>query len=199
MNNNGCVMIIEEIKLRFADYMDGVRVSMLIDRSVGNNNKGSKRWVNKIISTNQDEWISAVSKLLELQKHLNDPDIRLYACVNDRKMDRAINAFQHTLLDLQDSSKMDFFRRINDRFCSSLMQPQCRNSKLFLIDYDFKEPGRIDKFISDNMIVVRKTYPSKRGWHYITDGFDVRLTRGQGFDVQRDGLLLINWMNNDND
>ena len=27
----------------------------------------------------------------------------------------------------------------------------------------------------------------------------VRLTRGQGFDVQRDGLLLINWMDNDND
>ena len=50
MNNNGCVMVIEEIKHRFADYMDGVRVSMLIDRSVGNNNKGSKRWVNKTVS-----------------------------------------------------------------------------------------------------------------------------------------------------
>ena len=38
---------IEELKLRFALFMDVIRIVMLIDRGVMNNNKGSKRWINK--------------------------------------------------------------------------------------------------------------------------------------------------------
>lgn len=178
-------------------FCDGIRVVMLIDRGVQNSNKGSRRWINKIITTNKQEWLNAVSKLLYMQEYLGNPDIRLYSCVNDRKIDKAITMFKHRQLDLLDDMKTGFYSRINDSFSSCLMKPENKNSKYFLLDVDSKEQQEVDDFIHNNDIQVKLYYETKNGWHFIVEPFNVTLAEGaKTFIVNKDGLMLLHWMNN---
>lgn len=196
-------MSIEEIvgiQNRFKLFMDGVRVVMLIDRGVMNSNKGSKRWINKIITTNQNEWINAVNVLLGLQKHVGNPDIRLYSCLNDRKLDKSIAMFKHKQIDLLDDMKHRFYSKINDSFASCLMKPENKLSKYFMLDIDSKDTKEADKFISDNLLQVVHTYPTKNGWHYILEPFNVMLAKGKKtFSVNKDAMLLIKFLEDKND
>lgn len=182
----------------FKDFQDGIRVVMLINRGVMNSNKGSKRWINKIITTDRPSWLKAVERLMALQDHLDDPDIRLYASVNSRKLDKAINTFKHQQLDILPEQKEEFYSHINDRFCSCLMKPENRDSKYFLIDQDSKTANAylaVDKLLSDNNIKCYYNYSTKNGYHYIVQPFDVRLIEGiKDVSLQKDGLLLLRWL-----
>lgn len=188
-------MNIEEIKHRFDGFMDGVRVVMLLNRGIQNSNKGSKRWINKIITTNKGEWIDAVSKLLEMQHYLNNPDIRLYSCLNDRNIDKAINMFKHKQIDLLDDMKLRFYSKIIDSFASCLMKPENKLSKYFLLDIDQKDVSETENFISKHSLKVVHYYPSKSGWHYIVEPFNVKLAETcKTFEVKKDALLLVNYL-----
>lgn len=183
------------IQNRFHGFMDGIRVVMLIDRGIQNSNKGSKRWINKIITTNEAEWINAVNRLLELQYHLNEPDVRLYSCLNDRNLDKAIKLFTHKQIDILPDMTIRFYAGINNTFCSCLMKPENRKSKLFLLDIDSKDLTEVDHFVADYLIQVKHIYHTKKGWHYIVAPFDVRLSHGmKTFIVNKDGLLLVNYL-----
>ncbi len=185
----------QEIIKRHENFRHGVRVMMLIDRGEQNSNKGSKRWINKIITTDENEWDNALLRLLELQHYLKNPDVRLYACVNSRKLDNAIKLFQHRQIDLQDDMKLKFYSKINNTFASCLMKPENKQTKFFMIDIDTKDPLEADKFVSDNMIKIIHSYPSKNGWHYICEPFDVRLSNCyRTFTVLKDGVLLLNYL-----
>lgn len=191
------IRTIIDIQNLFRDYMSGVRVVMLIDRGVMNSNKGSKRWINKIITIDESSWIQAVNKLLEMQYYLNEPDIRLYSCLNNRKIDKAIQMFKHKQLDVTADMKERFYTRINDSFSSCLMKPENKNTKFFLLDIDSKCTKEVDKFISDNLIKIIHTYPTKKGWHYVAEPFDARLANGhKTFILNKDGLLLIHYLEN---
>lgn len=175
--------------------MDGVRVVMLIDRGVQNSNKGSRRWINKIITTNYGEWIKAVKVLSDMQDYIGNPDIRLYSCVNDRKIDKAILMFKHKQLDVLEESKNTFYAKINDSFASCLMKPENKNTNFFLLDIDTRESKEIDKFVQQYAIQVFHTYPTKKGWHYITLPFNAKIADNQTiFTLQKDGLLLIRYI-----
>lgn len=187
-----------EISHEFAEFRDGVRVLMLIDRGVMNADKGSRRWINKIVTTNVEQWERALEKLLHLQYYLNEPSIRLYASVNDRKMEQAIRHFQHKQLDMvTDDERFAFYRDINNRWCSSLMQPANRNSRLFLLDVDTKDENYI-KVVAENLrqrdgVTFKKIYATPNGAHWVTEGFDVRLVENiPSVEVKKDGLLLLN-------
>lgn len=189
--------LIDEIMEKFKDFTSGVRVMMLIDRGVQNNNKGSKRWVNKLISFNSGTFEKNLSKLIELQYYLKNPDIRLYTCVNDRKLDSAIKYFQHKQIDINDEAeKISFYTHINDNFCSALMQTENKRSRLFLIDIDQKNTNEVDSMLNhDNILPILK-YETKKGWHYITNSFDPKILCLCSFaEVKKDGLILINWIN----
>jgi len=175
--------------------MDGVRVVMLIDRGIMNSNKGSKRWINKIITSCKDEFIEATFSLMELQDHIGNPNIRLYSCLNDRKIDKAIALFKHKQIDLQDDMKLKFYCKINNSFASCLMQPENKSSKLFLLDADSKEDLEVERFIESYSIVTRKSYPTKNGWHYIVEPFNVKLAENcKTFEVKKDGLILLRYL-----
>lgn len=175
--------------------MDGVRVVMLIDRGVMNSNKGSRRWINKIITTNEEEWLNAVERLMALQDYLANPAIRLYACINSRNMDKGIKHFMHKQLDVQPDMKMRFYAHINNTFASCIMQPENRATKFFLLDIDTKYPKEVDNFIEEKAIIVRKTYPTKNGWHYIVEPFNAMWANGhQTFTLIKDGLLLLRYI-----
>ncbi len=197
-------MLVEQalfsITLKCESFCDGFRVVMLIDRGVQNSNKGSRRWINKIITTNRQEWVSAVSKLLYMQEYIGNPDIRLYSCINDRKIDKAINLFQHRQLDLLSDMKAAFYSRINDSFSSCLMKPENKNSKYFLLDVDSKEQEEVDDFIEQNNIQIKLWYETKNGWHFIVDPFNVTLADGaKTFTVNKDGLMLLHYMDDNKD
>ncbi len=186
---------ITDIKNRFKMFMDGVRTVMLIDRDNNNTNKGSKRWIKKIITTNETEWIDAVSYLLTIQEFRDDDSVRLYSSVNTRKIDSAIKTFQHKQLDLQPDMVTRFYTHINDSFFSCLMAPENKLSKYFLMDIDTRIPIEADRFISEHLIQVVMTYPTKNGWHYIVEPFNTEWAMKQkDFTLLKDGLLLLNYL-----
>src|SRR5690348_10102565 len=97
--NDELLLIIEKqiLTICYPFFLEGMRVQMLIDRSIGNTNKGSKRWVNKLISYDSTQFIENCRKLLEQMYYFGNPDIRLYSCVNNRYQTKAINRFQHLI------------------------------------------------------------------------------------------------------
>jgi hypothetical protein len=130
-----------------------------------------------------------------MQYYLNEPDIRLYACLNDRKIDSAINLFKHKQIDLNADMKERFYAKINDSFASCLMKPENRSSKYFMLDIDTKDNFEVDDFVAREKIQVLHTYPTKNGWHYIVSPFNVKLAEGyKTFTVNRDAMLLLHYM-----
>lgn len=189
------IMIIESIKTTFEHFMYGIRVVMLIDRDKQNSNKGSRRWINKIITTNEIQWINAINRLLEMQYHLNNPSIRLYSCLNNRNLDKAIKAFNHRQIDLDPDMMALFYAKINDSFCSCLMKPENKLSKYFMLDVDTKEPNEVDDFVFKENINVTHRYQTKNGWHYIVLPFNVKLAEGyKTFTVNKDAMLLVHYL-----
>lgn len=185
----------KDILQRFEQFTHGVRVMMLIDRGISNSNKGSKRWINKLISTNTDEFAKNLEILIEQQYSINNPDIRLYSCVNPRKLEKAINYFQHRQLDLNSlEEKLYFYRKINDRFCSSLMQPENRDGNLFLIDYDKSDAGIASLMLQleKNNIEILSQYKTPNGWHLITSPFNPNiLNEIENVETKKDALILL--------
>lgn len=177
-------------------FTHGVNVLMLIDRSKKNSNKGSRRWVNKIITSGAEDFYEAAEKLIEQQVYLNNPSIRLYSSINSRNMAKAILAFKHKQLDLLEQNEAIFYQRINDSFCSCLMQPECRNENLFLLDCDSKDISEVTSFLAKHFgIQVHHQYQTPNGWHFIVDAFNPAMCEGMTtFEVKKDALMLLNWI-----
>lgn len=177
-------------------FKQGINVLMLIDRGVQNSNKGSKRWINKIITEDCESWNNAAQKLIELQIHIGDPDVRLYSSINPRSMKKAIKTFQHKQLDLNEDNEATFYRRINDSFCSCLMQPENRDRSLFLLDHDTKVATELNAFqVTNHDLKTHYLYPTPNGWHLILDPFNPELMQGMTqTELKKDALMLVNWL-----
>lgn len=166
---------------------------MLINRGIQSSNKGSRRWINKIITNSTEGFNEALKSLLTMQSYLDDNSIRLYSSVNSRSIDKAVKLFNHKQLDLLDEQKEKFYSRINDSFSSCLMAPECRQTRHWLLDIDTKDTAETDKLIADNFIQVGFRYETPNGWHYIVEPFDKRIADGiEYFTIIKDGLLLLN-------
>lgn len=186
---DGRLMIFDEIPIEF---MSGVRVLMLIDRGVKNSNKGSKRWINKIITTNAIEWANAYHALTQQMMYLNNSSIRLYQSLNERKFDQSVTMFQHAQLDVLPENRLSFYRNLNDRFCSALMKPENKRSKYMLLDVDSQDTREVDMFVMNHLLEVKRTYQTPNGWHYIVAPFNVLLAKeAQTFEVKKDALMLL--------
>lgn len=59
-------------------FKEGIHVQMLINRDIGNSNKGSRRWVNKLISTNKEEYDKNVEVLIKQQEYQSLVDNPMY-------------------------------------------------------------------------------------------------------------------------
>jgi len=170
----------------------GIRVIMLINRGVNNSNKGSKRWINKIITTNENDWDNAFEKLSLLQDNLKDTNVRMYSCVNSRNIDKAISMFKHKQIDLNEEMKNKFYSNINNSFCSCLMKPENKLSKYFIIDIDTKRTKEADYFVFNNEIEVISIRETVNGHHYICKPFNFKLAENyKTFSVIKDGLILV--------
>lgn len=166
----------------------GVRVQMLINRGISNSNTGSKRWVNKLVSTSSESFVSNCQKLLDQMCFIDDPDVRLYASVNSRCIKKAKKEFMHQWIDAQDDS---FFLNAHNKMISALMKPECRDTSYYLIDVDTKEPKHdIETLIGSDKVVAH--YPTPNGFHFVTHGFDTRVLKDvPDVEIKRDGLMLL--------
>ena len=172
-------------------FIDGLHVQMLIDRSIGNNNKGSKRWINKLFSFNAADFYKNCEKLLEQMYHIDEPELRLYSSVNARNQTKAFREYACKLIN--NSDNLDFWKSINNQFVSCLMTPENRASNYWLIDLDEGSTAAYNellKMIPLGCLIT--SYATPNGWHLITKGFDMRIpVQFPNVEVKRDGLLLL--------
>jgi hypothetical protein len=187
MNNEEIMIKILERGYPF--YNEGAQVQMLINRAVGNTNKGSKRWVNKLVSFNKEDFTINCFKLIAQMKHIGDPSIRLYGSINARKYIEARKSFSHRLIDKYDDDL--FWKDINSNLISAFMQPENSIKKYYLIDSDDKNNfDAISNLIPDDKL--KKVYNTKKGHHFITSGFDIRPLKDiPNVEMHRDGLMIL--------
>lgn len=175
----------------------GVHVQLLINRGINNANSCSKRWIRKLISTSNEEYDANCKELIDIQNEMKNPDIRLYASLNPRNMDKAILMFKHRQLDVNDNKKVAFYKKINDSFVSCLMSPECKERKYYLVDLDTE--SNIARELVEDLIATQGedliifSYETPNGFHYVMKRFNVKILDGIfACEVKKDGLILLN-------
>jgi hypothetical protein len=174
------------------EFMDGVKVLMLIDRGVGSSNKGSRRWINKLISYDRSEFLINLLRLEEQQRVIGDPNVRIYGSINARNPQPAIRDFQVRQVLIQtDEERRHFYKNLNTMFVSCLMKPANRAEKKYLIDMDSKDKSQVS-IIRDRYHILHK-YETPNGWHFICKPFDVRtIIDLPHCEVKKDALMIWN-------
>ncbi len=169
-------------------FVAGMHVQMLINRDVGNTNKGSKRWVNKLVSFNEKDYEQNCTSLLEQMYSIDNDGIRLYASINPRCYDRVTKEFLAKAI--LDGNKL-FYKNIHAKFISIAMKPEQRERTLWLIDVDDKELiPKTDELLKESYVAL--SYETPNGKHYIVSHVDMRpFKEMEGVDVHRDGLMLL--------
>ena len=195
----GIEMLAEMIVHNAWGFTCGVRVQMLINRSIGNSNKGSKRWVSKLISTSHKEFKQNIIKLLHQMHHLGNPGIRLYSCVNERSLEKGVKRFMTRQIEVMNRlEEWDFYKDIQNNMVSCLMKPESRQGRgMFLVDIDSKHPVTVFgvyRCLKENNIEVFHKYETPNGIHVITKPFNPRLlSHIKKVEVKKDGLLLLHY------
>lgn len=198
MNNKKTLQDYEEqadkIIAEFFNYTDGVRMLMLIHRSKEGGKLGDRNKKNvRKISNNRDEFREMLIELLK-EKDKRSDVYRIYSCVNERNLDKAIRIFKQRQLDADyydKDSKYKFYTDIKNSFLSALMSPQARNSTQFLLDID---DGLDIKTVKEKLTQITRnfiTYKTKNGWHIISQPFNPTLL--PNVPINKDGLLLLNY------
>lgn len=180
---------------KFDGFTDGVRFLMLSHRSKeGGHNRDRKQF--KRIANGQDEFAEILEEMLEV-KHTSKKPYRIYSCVNERDINKAIRLFKQNQLDADyydEESKNSFYFDIKNRWISALMRHQSRAETNFLIDLDTKNKDEVketEEFIFRAIGRNSLKYETKNGYHFITPPFNPKLM--PGYDIKKDGLLLLSY------
>lgn len=182
-------------------FTDLFRVQMIIDRGVANSNKGSKRWVNKLVSYNHETFLENCEKLLHQMVYYGNPDWRLYSSVNPRNAEQATKLLIADLvMDIGDDANDRKYLNINSRYISALCVPESRDyvrNQYFLIDVDTHEVDvakTIMQSLEDDTSLI---YNTPNGFHILTQKFDTRIIQNiEHVSFKRDGLILLAWNEN---
>lgn len=189
---------LEEIKLQFNNYSDGIRVVLLIHRSKeGGLNNTHKRHLKKIVTKNSKQFFEAIEEMQEIMKKDERP-LRIYATVNKRDMKKAIRHFKENQLAndyAADSIKDEFYLDIKNRWISSLMKTSSKGETNFLIDLDECDERSFHGIynIVEKYTKIQTYYQTKNGYHIITDPFNYTLINDDRINIHVDSLMLIDF------
>ena len=193
MTNNITENKIERILTKFEnfDITSGYRMLMLIDRSKCELNSRQKKCIRRI-SKNKEEFIEMLRYLLNNKKEGE----RIYSCVNERDINKAIRNFKQNQLDADyydEESKNSFYLDIKNRWISAMMKPQAKKTSYFLLDIDTKDKESVESIVKYVGEISRNyiKYETKNGYHIICPPFNPQLL--QGVDIKKDGMLLLDY------
>jgi hypothetical protein len=175
-------------------YQEGTRVLMLTAR-----HKDGHRDERKVFRVSHDE-----EQYSKHRQHLLDmlrPGERIYATAAARNVKRASRIFRERQLAAEyDQDPMAFYRDLQNRWISCLMNTTTRQHKLYLFDCDSTEDIELvrqdiaerthELGIGNNI----HTYRTKSGMHVLTPAFDGRsLSEHTKKLLHADPLMLIAW------
>ncbi len=182
-------MLIDDLTQLPESFKSGYRGILLIHRNKDGCIGNAQRKSFKKISNSPEQWEKIVSEYRHMQQ-TSHQGFRIYSSVNPRNMPKAIHEFKRRQLefDYGNNEELDeFYRDIDNRFFSCLMNPNCRIGSLFLVDCDTEEEYLKGKDrIPENLIVF--DYATKSGRHIITNPFNPDELK---VDIKKDDLLSI--------
>lgn len=178
-------------------FTSGVRVLFLLQRHKdGGHTNNSK--LRMYITRDTAEWIDAYAKLLQEKDDYPEIALRIYQTLNARDIKKAVRTFKEKQLDndyADEETFTNFYVDIKNRWVSSLMAPQNRVTSDFLIDVDTKEDATctlVEKAINDLGLNIIGFYPSKKGYHYIVNPFNLTLfPKIDMVEVKKDPMMLL--------
>ncbi len=187
----------EKILSKFGnfDLTSGYRMIMLINREKNGKDRNESRSIRRV-SKNSEEFIILLEEFLAQKKTKEFQNYRIYSCVNDRDINKAIRTFKKTQLDADyydEENRNSFYTDIKNRWLSALMQPQSRKSHYFLLDIDTKDSDLIHK-IELRLAVMTGNffkYETKNGYHIVSNPFNTSLL--PDVEIKKDGLLLLSY------
>ncbi len=166
-------MLIDNLGFLPDCFKDGVRGIMLLHRNKDGEKGNAQRKAIKKVSRNIEEWHEIVLEFKNLQ-FLACPGYRIYSSVNSRNIDKAIHEFKlrQIAVDYGSENELDwFYKDIQNRFFSCLMNPNCRNQNNFLIDCDSEEEYfDAIKILKEDDVLF--DYCTKNGRHIICKPFN---------------------------
>jgi len=169
----------------------GLRVIYLIDRDLNNTQRKNE----KIITTNVDEFKSALDKL---SANLSG-DKRVYCSLNERDFNKARRLFDLKKLESDHASpeqSFNFYKNCFNHWVSCLSKPESRATKYWLIDFDSKEFTdvtmiRYINYLFQSDIEVFYKYETKNGFHLIVKPFKTSIFKADFVEIKKDALALL--------
>ncbi len=197
------IAYIEEAKLKakyisedFIDYIGGVRTIYLIHRNKEGGGSNHNRRQIKAITQSPKEFRERLEEYVHTQLTADVP-FRIYSSVNERDMTKAIRQFKFEQLNADyygEIEKNDFYFDVKNRFHGCLMTPASRKTSLFMVDCD-SIPAFHESLmkLAELGVTILKQYPTKNGWHIITEPFNPTLFEVKDAEIHKDGLLLLSF------
>lgn len=186
-----------DIMRDFYGFTDGVRYLSLLHRSKdgGDQNSEYKRRAAHFITHSSEEYEQALIRLLIL-KSVSSTPYRLYASCNARDMKKAEKAFKMDMLvcDFDDGENKEYFwKRLESKWVSALMQPGSRKGGGFMIDVDGEGDvsAPVLRWLADNDVEPVKAYRTPNGWHILTPPFNPTEFNVPNAEIKKDGLILL--------
>jgi hypothetical protein len=182
-------MIIDDLSKLPASFKNGYRGILLIHRNKDGAKGNAQRKSFKKISSSLEQWEKIVLEFAHMQK-TSHPEFRIYSSVNSRNMQKAIHEFKRRQLefDYGNNQELDeFYRDIDNRFFSCLMNPNCKMESNFLIDCDTEADYQKAKCLIPNDLWILD-YKTKNGRHLITKPFNPNEIK---VEIKKDDLINI--------
>lgn len=194
----------QDIYERFKLFTDGYRVLFLIHRSKEGGKSANNDHVRKIITRDAEEWQAGLLELLndKYRASLEGKQLRIYATVNKRNVEKAVRSFKYAQLDADyygDNERLGFYHDIKNRWISALMQQANRADSLFLFDIDRPDIEAVKTELDaaakagGATIGILHTYKTRNGWHMVTTPFNPNIVHIAGVEINKDGLLLLSY------
>ncbi len=177
-------------------FTGGCRILFLIQRhSDGGHTNNSK--LRSYISRNDEEWITALSKLLHEKAQYPHLPLRVYQSLNARNIKKGIMHFKHAMLDADyysEDQMQGFYLDVRNRIVSALMKPPSAAESFFLYDCDTQDEATLATLREEltKYTNIVHEYPSKSGVHIITGPFNPNLAKLPPLvEYKKDAMMLL--------
>lgn len=165
------------------DFKSGMRVMLLKGRN--KDGADNKRVITKVTQS-EEHWDRTFADLLEQQREGE----RIYCTAGARNIERAARRFREIQLASEyDPDPMQFYRTLQARWASCLMQPTSQLEKFWLFDVDTDEDLREVQAAIEVMKLEPYSYPTKNGQHFIVRPFNRALISDAANRILNDNAL----------